>query len=587
MGSNWNQWCRVGVHSTVARKFVLSMTVLAQICVFDTLLRKSTLLKAMMEELPYEGKITIGTTQTVGYLQQTAVSGSTLTVFEEACSAMTDVAKAKEALQRAENQVASTQTPSENDLLALDRAVQNFERVGGYTQEEEVSAMLKGLGFQDMDQPCSALSGGWKMRVSFAKTLLSKPSLCVLDEPGNHLDRNARQWLAQYLKNYEDGAMILVTHDIELLNAMDSIAEVNPGGKGLSIYKSCSYSQYLDLKKERQESAGKEYERNADKAAKLQSFVDRFGASATKASAAQSRVKQLEKMKDQGLLDAPVVQQSFRPRLKLPDPPNASNDILMELKNAFIGYDKDSPLVGNVNVQIRRGMKILIRGPNGAGKSTLLHSLRGELPLLSGERSVNERLRLGVFTQDLAQELDPNERAVDLVTQNVRDFDMGISDENARAVLGGLGLTGEKALRRLRDLSGGEKARVALAMFALKPSNMYLLDEVSNHLDIECVETLSESLSGWGDDRGTVVVISHDKAFCEKIGFTHVMTVDKGTITMEQREVTDKDWDSSSLTLQRISTTASQPSSEKSELDPAARKKLFNGEYTRRLHHKE
>ena len=541
------------------------------------MLRKSTLLKAMMEELPYDGKITIGTTQTVGYLQQTAVSGSTLTVFEEACSAMTEIVQAKEALQRAENHVASVEMPSENDLILLDRAVENFERVGGYSQEEEVSSMLKGLGFQDLDQPCSALSGGWKMRVSFAKTLLSKPSLCVLDEPGNHLDRNARQWLAQYLKNYEDGAMILVTHDIELLNAMDSIAEVNPGGKGLSIYKSCTYAQYLDLKRERQESAENEYERNAGKAAKLQSFVDKFGASATKASAAQSRVKQLEKMREQGLLEAPTVQQSFRPRLNLPYPPSASNEILMELKDACIGYEQNSPLVTNVNLQIRRGMKILIRGPNGAGKTTLLQSLRGEVPLLSGELSENKQLRLGVFTQDLAQELDPNERAVDLVTQNVRDFDIGISDESARAALGGLGLTGEKALRRLRDLSGGEKARVALAMFALKPSNMYLLDEVSNHLDIECVEALSESLSGWGDDLGTVVVISHDKAFCEKIGFTHVVTVDKGSLTIEQREVTDKDWDASSFTLQRATNQATKASTKPSQLDAATRKKLFNG----------
>jgi ATPase subunit of ABC transporter with duplicated ATPase domains len=249
----------------------------------------------------------------------------------------------------------------------------------------------------------------------------------------------------------------------------------------------------------------------------------------------------------------------------------------MELKDACIGYEPGSPLITNVNLQIRRGMKILIRGPNGAGKSTLLHSLRGEIPLIAGERSKNEQLRLGVFTQDLAQELDPNERAVDLVTQNVRDFDIGISDENARAALGGLGLTGEKALRRLRDLSGGEKARVALAMFALKPSNMYLLDEVSNHLDIECVEALSESLSGWGNDLGTVVVISHDKAFCEKIGFTHVLTVDNGAIILEQREVTEKDWDASSFTLQRASTGTAK-ASKKAEMDPATRKKLFNGE---------
>jgi ATP-binding cassette subfamily F protein 3 len=444
---------------------------------------KSTLLKAIMEEIPYEGAITVGTTQTVGYLQQTAVAGSTKTVLAEAASAMQDIAKAQQALEAAEAKViASGDTPSEQDLKALDRANQQYELVGGYQQEQEVATMLKGLGFTNMTQQCDELSGGWQMRVSFAKTLLSKPTLCLMDEPGNHLDRSARQWLAQYLKAYKDGAMILVTHDVELLDAMDHIAEITPSG--MQVYKSCTYSQYLALKEERERTALGEYEKNAAQAAKLQAFVDRFGASATKASAAQSRVKQLEKMQKQGLLAAPTEEQRFRPQLNLPNPPKSIGEILLELKNSQVGYTE--PLVSNVNLEIRRGMKLLIRGPNGAGKSTLLHSLRGTLPLLSGDRIENDQLRLGVFTQDLAQELDPGSRAVDLVTAYARDgYDITISDKEARSVLGGLGLTGEKALRELQALSGGEKARVALAMFALKPSNLYLLDEVSNHLDTE------------------------------------------------------------------------------------------------------
>jgi ABC-type multidrug transport system ATPase subunit len=189
------------------------------------------------------------------------------------------------------------------------------------------------------------------------------------------------------------------------------------------------------------------------------------------------------------------------------------------------------------------------------GKTTLLDTLRGTLPLLQGERVENSELRLGVFTQDLAQELDTTRRAVDLVTAYARGGDDGniqISDQEARSVLGGLGLTGEKALRLVGNLSGGEKARVALAMFALKPSNLYLLDEVSNHLDIECVEALSESLSEWGGDDGALVVISHDKAFCEQVGFTHVLTIQgDGTLKLEQRNTRESDWDSSGATLQR------------------------------------
>jgi ATPase subunit of ABC transporter with duplicated ATPase domains len=437
---------------------------------------KSTLLKAIMEDLPYDGTLTVGTTQKVGYLQQTAVAGSTKTVLDEAASAMADVEAAKVALARAEAKVISSTNPSDEDLQALDKATQQFGQVGGYQQEQEVSSMLKGLGFTNLTQRCDELSGGWQMRVSFARMLLSKPSLCLMDEPGNHLDRSARKWLAHYLRNYDAGAMILVTHDVELLEAMDHIAEISAGS--LQTYKSCTYSQYLDLKEERALAAQSEYDRNLEKAAKLQQFVDQWGASATKAKAAQSRVKQLEKMKEQGELDKPpesILQERFRPRLVLPRPPKSLGDTLLSLKNAQVGYT--NALVSNVNFDIQRGMKILIRGPNGSGKTTMLDSLRGTLPLLGGERVENESLRLGVFTQDLAQELDVSARAVDLVTAYAREGSHGdifISDKEARTVLGGLGLQGEKALRKIEALSGGEKARVALAMFALKPVRFVL-----------------------------------------------------------------------------------------------------------------
>jgi ATPase subunit of ABC transporter with duplicated ATPase domains len=279
--------------------------------------------------------------------------------------------------------------------------------------------------------------------------------------------------------------MILVTHDVELLGAVSHIAEVVGGT--LQIYKSCTYQQYLNEKGLRAKNALAELERNQEKAAKLQAFVDRFGASATKASAAQSRVKQLEKMQKQGLLDEPpeaVTVQRFKPTLILPDAPRSIGEVLLSLKDAQIGYG-DVPLVSGVNLEIKRGMKLLLRGPNGVGKSTILHSLRGALPLLEGERTANEGLKLGVFTQDLAQELDATARALDLVTAYAREVDSTISDQEARRVMGRLGLQGDKATRQIQDLSGGEKARVALSMFAMRASNVILLDEPSNHLDQE------------------------------------------------------------------------------------------------------
>ncbi|KAG7336663.1 ABC transporter, ATP-binding protein [Nitzschia inconspicua] len=543
---------------------------------------KSTLLKAIMEEISYDGKITVGTTQTVGYLQQTAVAGSTKSVFEEAASAMKGIQAARDELYLAEQAVAShdeTDTTSssstfssvssninnnnkkkntlEQDLDRLDQAMRRYEQLGGYEQEKQVGEMLHGLGFTNLTQLCNELSGGWQMRVSFAKLLLSKPSLALLDEPSNHLDRSARSWLAQYLRQYTDGAMILVTHDKELLESCQHIAEITSAGT-MQVYKNCTYSQYLALKEERAKQALSEYQKNAEKAAKLQTFVDKYD----------------------GLLDAPaddIMEQRYKPRLNLPPPPKAMGDVLLALSNdAMVGYkDENSstilPLISKVHLGIQRGMKILIRGPNGAGKTTLLDTLRGTLPLLQGNRIENDALRLGVFTQDLAQELDTSRRAVDLVTEYARggdDGDIYVSDQQARTVLGGLGLTGDKALRKVGELSGGEKARVALGMFALKPSNLYLLDEVSNHLDIECVEALSEALSEWGGEEGSLVVISHDKTFCEQVGFSHVLTIqDDGTLNLEQRNTNESDWDTSKSTFQR----SQQDDGGSGEANPPAR----------------
>jgi ATPase subunit of ABC transporter with duplicated ATPase domains len=573
---------------------------------------KSTLLKALVGEVDSRGKIVIGNKEQVGYLQQTAVAGSNGTVFEEASSGMRELNTAKQAMEKAQEV---------GDLQALERATTRFELIDGYKQEQKVASVLKGLGFTNFEMRCHELSGGWQMRVAFARLLLSEPTLCLMDEPSNHLDAAAKKWLAKYLATYDgDGAMILVTHDVDLLKSMDHIAEVVPGAGSLQIYKSCNYNQYLDLKEQRAAAAISQYERNTEKAAKLQAFVDRFGASATKASAAQSRVKMLEKMKRDGLLNAPaddIIAQRFKPSLILPDPPRAIGEKLISLQKAGVGYDGEV-LVSDVNIDIMKGMKLLIRGPNGAGKSTVMHSLRGSISLIDGDRSTNPDLRLGVFTQDLAQELDPSARAVDLVTAYARtglDGDITVSEQEARAAMGRLGLQGEKALRHICDLSGGEKARVALAMFALKASNVYLLDEASNHLDSEwyvieasfrrfccnfmhlsfivfyasvllnnalllhSVEALGEGLGSWGHDTGAMVVISHDKSFCDRIDFTHVATVQDGNLILEQRGACESDWVIEGLSGQVAAAEADTKVAgveTTTEIDPILRKQAFN-----------
>jgi len=363
------------------------------------------------------------------------------------------------------------------------------------------------------------------------------------------LDSAARDWLGKYIANY-DGSVILVSHDVDLMNkSVNSIAEITAGT--LLEYRSCRYHEYLEEKEFRAMSAQAEYAKNLEEAAQLQAFIDKFSAG-TKSKSAQSRVKMLEKMKSEGKLDPPpvsIVQNVRIPQLVLPPPPKPHGEDLMVIKNASIGYDPDEePLLQNINLAIPRGMKLLLRGPNGAGKSTLLKALRGNMPqmILEGTREENTRLKLGVFTQDLAQELDKESRAVDLVTSYAReglDGDIEVTDETARNVMGRLGLGGEKPLRKIKALSGGEKARVALSMFALKASNLLMLDEPSNHLDVGCIQGLANALGSWGGKDGAVVVISHDREFCEKVGFTHVGTVMNGGLVLEQRPLQDGDWE--------------------------------------------
>ena len=514
---------------------------------------KTTLVRALLGERDANGVgfgVAMGVT--VGALEQTATSGSTMPAFEEATSRMTHVRDAEAAVERATRALAADEAGA---AARLADARERYDAVGGATAEKRASSVLKGLGFSEavMRARCDTLSGGWQMRVALARTLLSpagdsreagvKGGLLLLDEPSNHLDGDARAWLVNWIKSYA-GTVVLVSHDEELLACVDRIVEVR-GGK-LGNFKG-DYARFLKEREARRAQALSSLEKEGQKAAKLNEFITKFGAKATKASAAKSKAKALDKVQEkiedltelagegelgEGPGDAKKVV------LRLPNPPQGAREILIA-KDLAVGYAAvGSTLVTDVNVTVTKGDRLLVIGPNGAGKSTFLKTIGGELPEMSGTVERGEGCVVGYFSQDLAQQLPAEVDALTHVLDVARKVDKSITMERARGVLGALGITGSAAVdRTIGSLSGGEKARVALAAFVLKPVNVLLLDEASNHLDGTAIEALCDGLRGW---EGAVIAITHNPAFAAALNPTIVAKVENGAFSARMRVAGDE-----------------------------------------------
>ena len=506
---------------------------------------KSTLFRAITgnnEVKVREGNIQISKKLQLGYLEQKGVSGSTRSVWDEVMSQMTRVQTATRALEEKETQVAEGDC-SEETLSALNDAVTEFEAAGGYTVGQKVEGVLKGLGFAEsgFKKGCDEFSGGWQMRIALGRLLLSEPDLLLLDEPTNHLDLSARTWLAQFLAKYE-GTLLVVSHDEPLLKtACSSIAECRAGR--VELYKSRSFTQWQSEREERVKVQQATWESTQREIARLQSYVDRFGAKTMGAVKGQEYLRQIEKL-ERSTAAPPEALSGVAPRppIRFATPPRGSQELL-SLRGADIAWTSAEGgvevVVEDVNVVVERGMRVVVRGPNGAGKSTVLGALSGALPLAAGVRVEGEGLAVGTFTQDLAQDLDGTKSGVEIVTDEVRRFDPTCSDEKARSVLGALGLMQEKSVRKVGVLSGGEKARVALAKFVMIPSNLLLLDEPSNHLDVGTLDRLTTALRQF---EGAFIVVSHDRPFLEALEPTHVLTVRDGYARLEERSLTESDW---------------------------------------------
>ena len=375
-----------------------------------------------------------------------------------------------------------------------------IETLDGYTAESRASQLLVGLGFvqADLKRPLSDFSGGWRMRVNLARTLFMPSDLLLLDEPTNHLDLDALLWLEQWLTRYP-GTLLLISHDRDFLDAVcDHIVHMHH--QTLELYRG-NYSRFERTRAEKlalqQAEAAKQQARREE----IERFIARFRAQATKAKQAQSRVKMLERMGDIAVAhtDSPF-------HFTLPAADKTSHPLLV-LDQATLGYRSEAGEVAQlekVNITLLPGSRIGLLGPNGAGKSTLIKSLTGELALLDGKRVPGEHLAIGYFAQHQLESLDVTTTPF----VHVQRLSPTASDQEIRNFLGGFGFKGDDAFGEVATYSGGEKARLALALVAWQKPNLLLLDEPTNHLDLEMREALTEALASF---EGTVILVSHDR----------------------------------------------------------------------------
>lgn len=397
---------------------------------------------------------------------------------------------------------------SNDDLAKLHG---RFDEIHGYAAPAKAAQLMAGLGFLDhqIRLNVASFSGGWRMRLNLARTLMSRSDLLLLDEPTNHLDLDAILWLEDWLKAYE-GTLVLISHDRDFLDAItDHILHIE--NQELTLYTG-NYSTFETTRSERLAQQQQAFEKQQETRAHIQKYIDRFKAQATKARQAQSRIKQLERMQQlaPAHVDTPFTF-SFREPTKMSSP-------LLSLDMATIGYG-DKIIAEKIRLQITPSSRIGLLGMNGAGKSTLIKTLVGDLPLLAGERKASELLNIGYFAQHQMDALDANASPM---LQLARIADKQISEASLRAFLGGFGFSGERMDTACESFSGGERARLALALIVWQRPNVLILDEPTNHLDLDMRHALSMALQ---DFEGAVVLVSHERqliaSVCDDLLLVH------------------------------------------------------------------
>lgn len=467
---------------------------------------KSTQLKIITGEMePTTGEIIRPASLNIAYLNQEFEIDTTRTVKEEFWRAFAEANQVHESLMEV-HRLMETAEPYELDELIheMDRWQRQFEALDGYGLEAQIDKLMPELDFdqEDADRLVSSFSGGWQMRMSLGKIMLQRPDVLLLDEPTNHLDLETIEWLENYLRSLTT-PMVIVSHDREFLDRL--CTQIVETERGVSATYLGNYSSYLAQKAENQMAQLSAFERQQKEIEKQQTFVDRFRASATRSTQAKSREKQLDKIER---IEAPTG--SVRSlHFRFPPAPRSGLEVV-RIKDLAHTYG-DRILFLGADLLIERGDRIAFLGPNGAGKSTLLRLIMGlEKPSEGTVEIGNHNVIPGYFEQNQAEALDLNKKVIDTIHDEVPDW----KNEEVRTLLGKFLFSGDTAFKQVGSLSGGEKARLALAKMLLRPANLLILDEPTNHLDIPAKETLEEALQNY---EGTALIVSHDRYFISQV----------------------------------------------------------------------
>lgn len=471
---------------------------------------KSTLLKCILgiEELD-EGQVVMSPVASIGYLQQDVNLGDA-SLAEEIETAWEDVHVLENKLQELTTYLA-THEASESDLQRLDYLQNRLEWLGGYDYEQKTKRIVYGLGFTDEDlyKPANAFSGGQKTRINLAKALVRSPDFLFLDEPTNHLDMEMLEWLEGYLSSYR-GGILIVSHDRYFMDRIvTGVVELDH--HKATTYRG-NYSRYVAQREERLKADTIAYEKQQEYIKKTEEYIDKYRAG-IKSKMARGRQSQLNRLER---LEAPETSHSLD--FKFP-PAAMSADKVLVLDHVSIGYKKDDPIIDDVSVVVRRGESVALIGPNGAGKSTMVKAIVGELFPTEGHIDIGNRVQVGYFSQE-HEELHDRWQVVDEIINNYN-----FTEEKARNVLGSFLFKGDDVFKLVGDLSGGERARLALLKLFLQGDNFLILDEPTNHLDVPTREIVERALQQFG---GTCFIISHDRYFLDQVSTRTLVLENKG-----------------------------------------------------------